>query len=104
MAELVSDTNFPWLLSNIIDTDTGAVPEPLKAFHVIEKAGVRIGFIGLVEKEWIATITGWPDNFEWKDMAEVGKDLSKVLRESPHNCDLVFALTHSRINSEHKSL
>ncbi|KAG1894071.1 uncharacterized protein F5891DRAFT_985319 [Suillus fuscotomentosus] len=37
LAELISDTNLPWLLSNIIDTDAGAVPEPLKAFHVIEK-------------------------------------------------------------------
>ncbi|KAG2140515.1 Metallo-dependent phosphatase [Suillus bovinus] len=102
LAELIHETNFPWLLSNIIDTDTGAVPEPLKAFHVIEKTGVRIGFIGLVEKQWIATITGWPDNFEWKDMTEVGKNLSQVLRESPHNCDLVFALTHSRIPNDIK--
>ena len=45
----------------------------------------------------MATITGWPDNFAWADMALVGNTLSKVLRESPHNCDLVFALTHSRL-------
>lgn len=40
----------PWLLSNIIDEETGTVPVPLKEFEVLERAGVRIGLIGLVEK------------------------------------------------------
>jgi len=40
----------PWLLSNIIDTNTNQVPEYLKPFEVFERAGVRIGVIGLVEK------------------------------------------------------
>jgi len=37
-------------LSNIIDTNTNQVPEYLKPFEVFERAGVRIGVIGLVEK------------------------------------------------------
>ncbi|EIW81814.1 Metallo-dependent phosphatase [Coniophora puteana RWD-64-598 SS2] len=104
LSELIEATNFPWLLSNIIDTNTGSVPEPMKSFHVLEKSGVRIGFIGLVEKAWIATITGWPDNFEWKDTTEVGLELSKVLRDpaGPHKCDMVFALTHARIPNDIK--
>jgi len=40
----------PWLLSNIIDTNTNQVPEYLKPFEVFERAGVKIGVIGLVEK------------------------------------------------------
>ena len=39
----------PWLLSNIVDENTGKVPEGLKEYFVIERAGVRIGVIGLVE-------------------------------------------------------
>lgn len=40
----------PWLLSNIVDTDTGKVPEGLHQFQVIERAGLRVGIIGLVEE------------------------------------------------------
>jgi 5'-nucleotidase len=48
--KLLADTRFPWLLSNIIDNTTGKVPEQLKEFEVLERAGVRVGVIGLVEK------------------------------------------------------
>ncbi|KAF8840348.1 Metallo-dependent phosphatase [Paxillus ammoniavirescens] len=98
LSELVKDTAFPWLLSNIIDTNTNKVPEPLVESHVLERLGVRIGFIGLVEEDWIATITGWPSNFKYQEMAKVGKDLSALLRDptGPYKCDFIIALTHSR--------
>ncbi|KAJ7824797.1 Metallo-dependent phosphatase [Mycena olivaceomarginata] len=94
---LLADTRFPWLLSNILDTNTGKVPEPLKDAHIIEKADIRIGLIGLVEKDWIATITGWPENFEHQDMAKIGKELSVKLRDpaGEYKCDLIIAVTHS---------
>ncbi|KAF8145139.1 Metallo-dependent phosphatase-like protein, partial [Mycena galopus ATCC 62051] len=99
---LLADTRFPWLLSNILDTNTGKVPEPLKDFHVIEKAGIRIGLIGLVEKDWIATINGWPENFEHQDMAKIGKELSVKLRDpaGEYKCDLIIAVTHCRISND----
>ncbi|KXN90361.1 putative 5'-nucleotidase [Leucoagaricus sp. SymC.cos] len=98
LKELILDTSFPWLVSNIIDKNTGKVPEPMKDVHVLERKGVRIGFVGLVEKEWIATITGWPDNFEWQDYVEVGKRLSAKLRDpnGEYKADIVFAVTHCR--------
>ena len=40
----------PWLLSNVVDTNTSRIPEPLREFHVLERVGVRIGVIGLIEK------------------------------------------------------
>ncbi|TFK22405.1 Metallo-dependent phosphatase [Coprinopsis marcescibilis] len=95
LAELVNLTAFPWLLSNILDEDTGTIPKPLKEFHIVERAGLRIGLIGLVEKDWIPTIAGWPPNFTFLDMAETGRRLSRKLRDE-HRCDLVIALTHSR--------
>ncbi|KAK1227919.1 hypothetical protein PQX77_009058 [Marasmius sp. AFHP31] len=104
LQKLIKDTAFPWLLSNIVDEKTGKVPETMQELYVLERAGIRIGFVGLVEKEWIATVTGWPENYKWKDMAEVGKDLSAVLRNptGEHKCDLVIAVTHSRIPNDIK--
>lgn len=40
----------PWLLSNIVDENTDNVPEHLHLFKVLERSGVRVGIIGLVEE------------------------------------------------------
>ncbi|KAI0371748.1 Metallo-dependent phosphatase [Pilatotrama ljubarskyi] len=102
LSKLIQDTNFPWLLSNIIDTETSRVPEGLLEFYVFERSGVRVGVIGLVEKEWIATVSTWPSNFQYKDMAEVAVDLSKRLRDpqGEHKCDIIIALTHARVPND----
>ncbi|KAI9466021.1 Metallo-dependent phosphatase [Lactarius psammicola] len=99
LCTLLQDTKFPWLLSNIIDTNTSQVPEKLLEFLVLERSGAKIGLIGLVEKEWIATVSSWPANFVYQDMEETGKRLSQVLRDptGPHKCDIIIALTHSRL-------
>ena len=33
-----------------VDRNTGTVPDVLKEFYVLERCGLRIGIIGLVEK------------------------------------------------------
>lgn len=54
---LMSSCNFPWLLSNIVDTARDEKqPEGVKRFETFERCGVKIGVIGLVEEDWIATI------------------------------------------------
>lgn len=104
LKELINDTKFPWLLSNIIDENTRTVPETMKETFVLERGGIKIGFVGLVEEEWIATITGWPENFKYQDMAEVGKKLSARLRDpsGEYKCDIIIAVTHSRIPNDIK--
>ncbi|KAG5645876.1 hypothetical protein DXG03_005023 [Asterophora parasitica] len=99
LTKLMKDTTFPWILSNIIDSATSKVPEHLEEFKVFERADLRVGIIGLVEKEWIGTVANWPSNFTYRDMAETGLDLSRRLRdpEGEYRCDLILALTHSRI-------
>ncbi|KAJ7445778.1 Metallo-dependent phosphatase-like protein [Mycena galericulata] len=95
LSKLIKATTFPWLLSNIVDTETSQVPADLFEFHIVERAGLRVGLIGLVEKEWIGTVATWPPNFIYKDMTTVGLELSRRLR-GEHKCDLVIALTHCR--------
>jgi 2',3'-cyclic-nucleotide 2'-phosphodiesterase (5'-nucleotidase family) len=40
----------PWLLSNVIDNRTSQVPKHLHEFQILERANVRVGIIGLIEK------------------------------------------------------
>lgn len=86
---------FPWLLSNVIDNETG---EPLaegKLTHMIEWCGVKFGFIGLVEEEWLATLsTIEPEDITYIDYVEQGRQFSKQLRDE--GAEYVIALTHMR--------
>lgn len=50
LSKLVDDTAFPWILSNIADRATSRPPKPFNEFVVFDRAGVRVGIIGLVEK------------------------------------------------------
>jgi 2',3'-cyclic-nucleotide 2'-phosphodiesterase (5'-nucleotidase family) len=50
LTKLINSTTFPWLLSNIIDSDTNSVPEPLRRYWITERCGVKIGVVGLVEE------------------------------------------------------
>ncbi|KAF9228782.1 Metallo-dependent phosphatase [Gyrodon lividus] len=99
LSKLVEDTKFPWLLSNIIDENTNNIPEHLHQFKILERSGVRVGIIGLVEEDWISTVSSWPPNFKFQDMAETGRELSRLLR-GEHRCDLIIALTHARVPND----
>ncbi|KAF8431807.1 Metallo-dependent phosphatase-like protein [Boletus edulis BED1] len=101
LSKLVDDTKFPWLLSNIVDENTNNVPEHLYLFKVLERSGVRVGIIGLVEEDWITTVSAWPPNFMFKDMAKTGREMSQRLR-GEHQCDIVIALTHARVPNDIK--
>ncbi|WWC64228.1 uncharacterized protein I303_106837 [Kwoniella dejecticola CBS 10117] len=102
LTKLIESTTFPWLLSNIIDERTGTVPETLKKYWVTERRGVKIGVIGLVEQDWIATIPSWPKSFKYRPMKDTALELSKELRDpaGPHQVDIIIALTHCRVPND----
>ncbi|WWC73295.1 uncharacterized protein I206_107262 [Kwoniella pini CBS 10737] len=102
LTKLIESTSFPWLLSNIIDERTGSVPDTLNRFWITERCGLKIGVIGLVEQDWIATIPSWPKSFKYRPMKEVALELSKELRDpnGPHKVDLIIALTHCRVPND----
>ncbi|KAF9452854.1 Metallo-dependent phosphatase [Macrolepiota fuliginosa MF-IS2] len=102
LTKLIQDSTYPWIVSNILDSTTGTAPEHIHPFEVIERCGIRIGIIGLVEEDWIATVASWPSEFKYRDMVEAGLELSKLLRdpEGEHRCDIILALTHCRLPND----
>ncbi len=120
---LAGKTNFPWVFSNVADvssapegTEEGALasetpqefdqqPQGTLPFWTTDVQGqdseekVKIGVIGLIEKDWIKTVPSFPSHFRYRSMALAGRRLSKLLREQ-HGCHLVFALTHARLQND----
>ncbi|KAK7204593.1 5'-nucleotidase [Myxozyma melibiosi] len=93
LIKLKSDCDFPWMMSNVFHN--GKTFAEGEEYVVKDVSGVRIGFVGLVEREWLETIVSLPEGIEYKPCAEIAITLSKLLREQEH-CDLVIAVTHMR--------
>ncbi|OXA43429.1 Trifunctional nucleotide phosphoesterase protein YfkN [Folsomia candida] len=99
LADWVKKTTFPWLMSNVIDNETN---RPLGEGHitqVLERHGRKIGLMGLVEWEWMETLsTIDPEAVTYTDYVDAGNDLSAKLRKE--GCDIIVALTHMRFPND----
>ncbi|CAO3679079.1 hypothetical protein CU097_014074 [Rhizopus azygosporus] len=104
LGKLIRQTNFPWILSNVLDEKNQTADPVIKRYLVMEQEGLRIGIIGLVEKEWIQTIPSFPPELIYHDFIGVAKELSEELRDpnGPHHVDIVIALTHMRVPNDIK--
>lgn len=116
LQKLMQQTNFPWTFTNIADVghtdaERGHEEDPQPNDRQVEGTlrswvrqvhGIRIGCIGLVERDWIATVPSFPPNFRYRSMVQVAKMLSKELRDpsGKHRCDIVIALTHCRLPND----
>ena len=68
LGELTSLMNFPWILTNVLDAETGHPLNGCELWHVMDIQGVKVGFVGLVEQEWLNTISKYPVLFTLKTL------------------------------------
>ena len=96
-SELASQCVFPWLLANVLDPALGT-DVPLgnaKPTLLLSAAnGIKIGVIGLVEREWLDTINTLPPNLIYKSASGTAQEWASRLRAQ--GADLIVALTHQR--------
>lgn len=77
----MSRTEFPWLLSNVIDKTTGKPLANAKNELIIEKNGLKIGFFGLAQSGWLDLFTEIDTEIiQYEDFIEAAKRISKNLR------------------------
>ncbi|KAB0805200.1 hypothetical protein PPYR_02170 [Photinus pyralis] len=101
LSQWVAQTEFPWLMSNVLDNETGRPLGEGRITYVIHSAGRRIGLVGLVELEWLDTLpTINPEEVTFLDFVEAGQKLSTQLKQE--GCDYVIALTHMRTPNDVK--
>lgn len=101
-AAAMAAANFPFLLSNAVDLSTGKQLAGAARTLVLEHSGVRIGFIGLIEEEWLATLACIePSQVRYTDYVAVARELEPWLR-AEEGCELVVALTHCRLPNDRR--
>jgi 5'-nucleotidase len=96
LAAMMPDTK--WLLSNVFDIRDGTVLGGFQQSYMLQHSGVKIGFIGLVEPEWIATLSMDTSHVECHDPAVVGTKLAQELRDQ--GAEVIVALTHMRMPND----
>ncbi|KAK5164661.1 uncharacterized protein LTR77_009867 [Saxophila tyrrhenica] len=96
--KLAQRCDFPWLLANLDDPNAGenmCFGQCEKSKIIEASNGLKIGILGLVEKEWLEKInTSLPASLQWREPIEVAKEIAPQLREQ--GADIVIALTHMR--------
>eukprot|EP01102_Stenamoeba_stenopodia_P015892 TRINITY_DN5489_c0_g1_i1.p1 TRINITY_DN5489_c0_g1~~TRINITY_DN5489_c0_g1_i1.p1 ORF type:complete len:581 (-),score=154.90 TRINITY_DN5489_c0_g1_i1:83-1825(-) len=97
--------NFPWVMSNVNDITTkqplaGAVKSTIIEWKSNETTTVRIGIIGVVEQEWLATITGLTEQVDFLDPTEETRKLIPELKGK--GADLIVVLSHMRLPNDEK--
>ncbi len=101
---LTSKCKFPWLLANVMDPELGKdVPLGNCAptyVHTVPSNGLKIGFVGIGEREWLATINALPPNLEYRSASSVAKLHAEALKRQ--GVDILIALTHAREPNDEK--
>lgn len=90
LSQWVAQTDFPWLMSNVLDNETGRPLGEGRITHVVHWDGRRIGLLGLVEKEWLDTLaTINPEETTFLDFVEAGQKLAAQLKQEVNHWTLV---------------
>ncbi|KAK4161367.1 Metallo-dependent phosphatase-like protein [Cladorrhinum sp. PSN259] len=100
---LTSKCNFPWLLANVLDPALGeGVPlGNAKKTHMITASnGLKVGLLGLGEREWLDTINSLPPDLIYRSASEVARELIPELKSE--GADVIIALTHQREPNDNK--
>ena len=100
---LSKQCTFPWLLANVIDPALGedvSLGGCKKTLTVESSNGIKIGLIGLAEREWLDTINALPPNLIYKSASKTAIELVPALRAQ--GAEIIIAITHQRQPNDNK--
>lgn len=100
---LASQCDFPWLCANVLDPalgDDAPLGKCKRTVMLTSSNGIKIGIIGLVEREWLDTINTLPPNLKYLSASATAADLAPKLRAE--GAEMVIVLSHQREPNDNK--
>ncbi|KAL3447193.1 hypothetical protein BJX65DRAFT_295851 [Aspergillus insuetus] len=94
---------FPWLLANVLDPALGEnvpIGNCEKTCMLTSSNGIKVGVIGLGEREWLGTINSLPPDLIYKSASKTAIELVPKLREQ--GAEIIVAVTHQREPNDNK--
>lgn len=96
--------NFPILCANIYEKSTNQPVDWCDPYTIIEKAGLKIGIIGIIGSELTSSISPTiVAPYEFKPILPIIKQYAKELR-TEKNCDVVLVSSHDNTNDINQSI
>jgi len=96
LCDYVEKCKFPWIISNVKIRSNLQTVASGKEYHIVNRKGLKIGIIGLAEREWVYETPSLElDEIIYEDFVKCARRLTTQLKETD-KCDLVIALTHLR--------
>jgi len=93
ITQWAEDGGFSFVCTNIYDNRTGKPVEWAEPYSIIEKEGVKIGFIGLATPETAyKTLKANVENCEFREPVEVLNQWVPIVKDA--GADIIIALTH----------
>ncbi|KAJ2238445.1 hypothetical protein H4R99_000052 [Coemansia sp. RSA 1722] len=106
LEDLIKRNNFPWIVTNLTDKRTGEPAAQNSVKYLIKSInGLRVGIIGIIEKEWLDTLPCMPPTFVYHEFVQTARETAQMLRnkDDPQmSCDLVVCLSHMRLPNDIK--
>jgi 5'-nucleotidase len=98
--ELCSQCAFPWLMSNCRIKATGNTLGGGETTVLLMHNGVKVGLMGLIEKEWLVTLSTIDESeLEWDDFVETGRcEEERPLPEHQHSTTARTCARSSRLD------
>ncbi|MBI5880016.1 MAG: bifunctional metallophosphatase/5'-nucleotidase [Chloroflexi bacterium] len=94
----ITQSKFPWLAANLIETATGKPPFGMKPYIVKEIAGVRLGVIGLANPG--TPIINKPASVKGLQFLSGPDGVKRVLDEVKRQSDIVVVLSHLGVDDD----
>ncbi|KAJ8115426.1 hypothetical protein OPT61_g2925 [Boeremia exigua] len=100
---LSSKCKFPWLLANVLDPALGdnvSLGNAQKTVMLTSSNGIKIGVIGLAEREWLDTINALPPDIIYKSASATAKELIPDLKKQ--GAEIIVCVAHQREPNDNK--
>jgi len=90
-----ADSEFPWLLANIVDAETGDPIPGTEPYTIVERDGVTVGVVGLADEaiESKTAVDFDEAGYELQNYSTVASEYATMLTDE-HNVDVVVAAAH----------
>ncbi|PSP55607.1 UDP-sugar hydrolase [Halobacteriales archaeon QS_1_67_19] len=95
VADFSNASEFPWLMANIVDEETGDPIEGTEPYTVVERDGVTVGIVGVAdEKIKSKTAVDFDEaGYELKNYSDVASEYATMLQEE-EDVDVVVVSAH----------
>ncbi|MFC6725602.1 bifunctional metallophosphatase/5'-nucleotidase, partial [Halobium palmae] len=99
ISNVTDASRFPWLATNVVNSTTGEPFDGTENYTIVERDGVRVGFVGLVDRD----ATYGKTNIDFSErgatvenVSETGPEAARYLKNR-RNVDVVVALAHNGV-------